>query len=57
MICKGTSPLVFGGRAQRLGRPIMDIRKKNLIFATALALLVLLIYILALKDVLGRIFG
>ncbi len=35
----------------------MDIRKKNLIFATALGLLVVLIYILALKDVLGKIFG
>jgi len=35
----------------------MDLRKKNLIFAVALGVLVLLIYILALKDVLRTVFG
>ncbi len=34
----------------------MDIRKKNLLLASALVLLVILLYILALKDVLGYLF-
>jgi len=35
----------------------MDIRKKNLILASLLGLLAVVIYILALKDVLRVVFG